>query len=413
MKKRMRFLAFAIAAIFLLALPGMAFAAPAAETAGDNITVEYRYAEGETPDIPASISQFGQTYNLVGTSDAVLESTLPTTRTYTYRVNGSVTPAQLAEIQGAGDVTFSPVYLDEEEEIDIPYTFRNLETNDVEFLLEEAQAAGVAGLIAGTVAEGKVFNVLALSDVSFEVLASTDGLPTRYQAACYLRGIVLTPVLGYYLASANFTTSAVESETNQYVVVSEYAPEALPPLVEEDIDEEEVLPEPPEPEAALPTTGLSDADVALIDSQGNNPLANIANGLTPLGGLSVEGVWSFLSLIFSVVGVVVAVFYAVGFAIRRGRVKNYENLGVYDSEALALIQKRGNLLRILTILFGILTLVTWLILDDFTVGMVWVNANTIIVAVFFVVTVILCGVTNARKAKADRYATEESDTEIA
>jgi hypothetical protein len=414
MKKRIRLLAFAIAAIFLLALPGMAFAAPDAAAAGDNITVEYRYAEGGTPDIPASISQFGQTYNLVGTSDAVLESTLPTTRNYTYRVSGAVTPAQLAAIQGAGDVTFSPVYIDQEEEIDIPYTFRDLETNDVEFLLEEAQAAGVAGLIAGTVAEGKVFNVLALSDVSFTVLASTDGLPTQYQASCYLRGVVVTPVLGYYLASANFSTNEVEDETNQYVVVAEYAPEALPLIVEEEIvEEEEVIAEPDEPEAPLPTTGLSDDDVALIDGQGNNPLANIANGLTPLGGLSVEGVWSFLSLIFSVIGVVIAVFYAIGFAIRRGRVKQYESIGVYDNEALAMIQKRGNLLRILTILFGALTLVTWLILDDFTVGMVWVNANTIIVAVFFVVTVILCGATNARKAKADRYATDEADTEIA
>jgi preprotein translocase subunit SecG len=45
--------------------------------------------------------------------------------------------------------------------------------------------------------------------------------------------------------------------------------------------------------------------------------------------------------------------------------------------------------------------------------MVWVNSNTIIVAAFFVVTVILCGVTNARKAKADRYATEEAEVVIA
>jgi hypothetical protein len=439
--------AFALAAAFLLALPGAAFAAPAVEaaeaaaaaeaaeaaaaaveaaavveatkTAGDNITVEYRYAEGEVPNITASISQFGQTYHLVGISDAVLESTLPTTRTYTYRVSGALTPAQLAEVQAAGEVSVTPVYLDREAEADVPHTFTGLETNDVEDLLAVARAMGIAGLLNGTAYEGGRFNVLELSDVSYTPTGWEDAahkLPNEYTAECILRGVVITEELGYYLASATFTTHEAADEINQYIVVAEYAPEAQPPLVEEEEEEAPGEEDPMEvvlmPEIVLPATGLSDADAARVDSQGNNPLANIANGLTPLGGLSVAGVWSFLSLILSVLGVVIAIFYVVGFAIRRGRVKNYENLGVYDGEALVLIQKRGNLLRILTILFGALTLVTWLILDDFTVGMVWVNANTIVVAAFFIVTAILCGVTNARKAKADRYATEEADTEI-
>jgi hypothetical protein len=405
---------FLLAGAFLLALPGAVFAAPDAAAVGDNITVEYRYAEGEAPDIPASISQFGQTYNLVGTSDAVLESTLPTLRTYTYRVSGALTLAQLAEIQGAGDIAFTPVYLDNKEEAD-RYLERTVPTNDVEEL--PAPAVVNANEFAGTFPDGSSFSASAIAGVEFEELPlDAFKIPTGFKANILYRGILTTPVIGYYLASANFSTSEVEDETNQYIVVAEYAPEALPPLGDEEealVEEEEVLPEPAEPEAALPTTGLSDADVALVDSQGNNPLANIANGLTPLGGTSVQGVWSFLSLILSVVAIVIAIAYALGALARRSRVKTYENIGVYDNEALALAKKRGNLLRILTILFGVLTLVTWLILDDFTVGMVWINANTVIVAVFFIVTVVLCALTRARHAKADRYATEEPDTDIA
>jgi hypothetical protein len=412
MKKKI--IAFAITAIFLLALPGAVFAAQDAQTAGDNITVEYRYAEGETPNIPPSISQFGQNYNLVGTSDAVLESTLPTTRNYTYRVNGALTPEQMAEIQGTGDIAFTPVYLDKKEEAD-RYLELEVPTNDVEEL--PAPAVVNANEFANTFSDGSSFSASAIAGVEFEELPLDEfKIPSGFKANILYRGILTTPVLGYYLASANFTTSEVEDETNQYIIVAEYAPEALPPIVEEEeeaVEEEEAIEEPAEPEAALPTVGLSDDDVALIDGQGDNPFANIANGQTPLGGFSVEGVWSFLSLILSAVAVVIAIFFVIGFAMKRSRVKQYENIGVYDSEALALAKKRGNLLRLLTVLFGVLTLVTWLILDDFTVGMVWINANTIIVGVFFIVTVVLCGATNARKAKADRYATEEPGTEIA
>ncbi|GHU66963.1 hypothetical protein AGMMS49983_17450 [Clostridia bacterium] len=418
MKKRMRFIAFVVTAVFLLAFPGAAFAAQDGAAAGDNITVEYRYAEGQTPDIPASISQFGQTYNLIGTSGAVLESTLPTTRNYTYRVSGAVTPAQLAEIQGAGDVAFTPVYIDKAEEVNEPYTFENLPTNDVDALLEEAQRRGIAGnLIVGTDAGVNHVDVYEVSDVSYEVTArdAITNLPSRYTANCNLRGLKVTQELGYYLANATFTTSEAEDEINQYVVVAEYAPDALPLIVEEEepVAQTEEVEEPIEPEAPLPTVGLSDDDVALVAGQGNNPIANVVNGLVPLGGLGVSGVWSFLSLFLSAAGVIIAVALALGALARRGRIRNYESLGVYDRENFELVKKRGNLLRALTILVGVLTLVTWVILDDFSLGMVWINNHTLLIGALFVVTVILCALTNARNAKTDRYVTEEPDTEIA
>jgi hypothetical protein len=413
MKKKI--IAFAIVAVTLLALPAFAFAAQDAAV-GDNITVEYRYAEGETPDIPASIDRFGQTYNLIGTSDSVLESTLPETRTYTYRVNGALTPAQLAEIQAAGEVSVSPVYLDKEEERDIWHLFTGLETNDVEELRDMAAKTPVSVLLAGTAVEGQTFAIHGISDVSYTVTQWEDAaqrLPLYYSADCVLRGILTTPVLGYYLANATFSTSVTDSAINQYIVVAEYAAPALPPLEDEVIVEEEEIEAPVEPEAAFPTVGLSDEDVARIAGQGSNPFANIADGLTPLGGLGAEGVWSFLSLILSVAAVVIAIALAIGAAVRRSRLKNYENLGIYDNGELALAKKRGNLLRALTIIIGFLTALTWLILDDFSVGMVWVNNHTLIVGILFLVTVVLCGFTNARNARADRYAAEEIDSDIA
>jgi hypothetical protein len=411
MKMKKKIIAFVIIAAALLAMPGAVFAAQDAAVV-DNITVEYRYADGETPDIPASISQFGQTYNLVGTSGAVLESTLPSTRTYTYRVSGSVTADQLAQIQGAGDVSFSPVYVNKEEAADVPHTFSDLENNDVDELLAIAQATDVNLLLSGTLSEGRSFKVLELSDISYTVTQEEDGLPDEYQAECILRGVMITQVVGYYLANANFTTSVQEGDgINQYIVVAEYAPEALPP--EELVVEEEVIEEPAEPEAELPTIGLSDADVALIAGQGNTPFDNVAKRLVPIGGFDVKGVWSFLSLLMSAIGIIIAIALALGALARHRRMKSYENLGVYDSEALALAKKRGNLLRVLTILFGLLTLLSFLILDDFYVGMVWINANTIIVGIFFIVTVVLLGCTTARHAKADRYAADELDSHIA
>ncbi|GHU61760.1 hypothetical protein AGMMS49983_02040 [Clostridia bacterium] len=421
MKKKLRIFAFAVA--LLLALPGAVFAAPAVEVAaGSNMTVEYRYAEGETPDIPASISQFGQTYHLVGTSDAVLESTLPTTRMYIYRVNGALTPAQLAEIQGAGDIAFTPVYIDREEAIDLyPYMIENLPTNDVEDLLDVAQARGIAGaLIIGQTSSVNHVEVNELADISFTPTHWEDAeklLPDRYQAECRLIGINVIQELGYYLASASFSASEAEGETNQYVIVAEYAPEAPPPEAEEEggviVDEGEVIDEPEEPEAALPTVGLSDSDVALVAGQGSNPFANVVDGLVPFGGFHVSGVWSFLSLLLSVAAAIIAIALGLGALARRSRVKNYENMGVYDNEALALAKKRGNLLRALTAILGVITLLTWLLLDDFSVGMVWVNNHTLIVGVLFLITVVLCGITGARTAKSNRYATEEPDTHIA
>jgi hypothetical protein len=409
MKKKL--IAFVIIAAALLAMPGAAFAAQEAQVS-DNITIEYRYAEGETPDIAASISQFGQTYHLVGTSEAVLESTLPTTRTYAYRVSGLVAEAQLAEIQGAGDITFTPVYLDKEEAADVPHTFSGLDNNDVAELLAIAQATDISLLLSGTAGEGRSFKVLELSDISYKVTEDDDGLPIKYQAECILRGVMITQVPGYYLVNANFTTSVQETDgVNQYIIVAEYVPDVLPP--EDEIVEEEVIDEQDVPMAALPAYGLSDSDVALVAGQGSNPFSNVAEGLVPVGGFGVKGVWSFLSFIMSAVGVVIAIALALGELARRHRVRGYENLGVYDSEALALAKKRGNLLRTLTILFGLLTLFSFLILDDFYVGMVWINANTIIVGIFFLVTVVLLGCTTARHAKADRYATEEPDSNIA
>jgi hypothetical protein len=321
-----------------------------------------------------------------------------------------LTAAQLAEIQGAGDITVTPVYVDKEEEADFRHIFRGLPTNDAEYLFEEAAQTDLAVLLDGAVvAAGQRFTLQGISDVTYRVTASEGSLPTGYEAEAILRGIMTTPGLSHYLANAVFTTRVTEGDgVNLYIVVAEYAPEALPAQIEE----------PEEPEVATLThgnieelaVGLSGDDLFRVEGQGRNPFANIAGGNVPLGGLGAQGVWSFLSLILGAAGAAIAVVYAIGAVMKRRRGKQYEELGIYDSDALVMAQRRGNLLRALTILFGAITLLSWLILDDFSLGMVWINSHTILVGLFFLVTVVFCGSANARMSGANRYDIDEPES---
>ncbi|MDR0500553.1 MAG: hypothetical protein LBG97_04825 [Coriobacteriales bacterium] len=197
----------------------LAYAAPGDE---ENVVVEYRYASTDPrPDVPLTLVRFGRDYRLLSASEPVLESTLPQTRTYVYHVSGALTPEQKADIEGLGDITFTPVDVVVEREVDKDMYYNNLPTNDVEEVPNPQTAPfEVTDAITGT-----TFKPLTIAGCKFtENPRDAFGLPTGYTAHVVYRGIESFSQLGYYVASANFTATVQEGTTDIYVIVAVYEP---------------------------------------------------------------------------------------------------------------------------------------------------------------------------------------------
>lgn len=403
----------AIAVAFLLTgmmIPAAAVYAttpPPANMTSGTLQVEYKFAEGDTPSIPQEIERFGYTYQLVSQTDPVLESTLPATRSYSYRVNGALSQDQLDAIQGMGNINMTPVDVVLEREVDKEIILNGLLTNDVDAipLTMDFQVT------SGTDPSGFETKALDRTGITFDIEEIEDGLPTSFIATVIYRGVESYTELGYYIADSVFTTSDDEDAVDVYVIVAGYETNQMPPPIENQIinyinggsGETEGL------------TTIEDGQVAL---QSGNPIRDIMDGLVPMGGIIVRGFWSLLSMIFSIAGVAVAVVFALGFFIRREREKAREaegETGAQDgSEKLISIGKRGLILRIMTIGFGIITLLTWLLWDNFANGMVWINEYTVMIGILLAVSAALGVVTKLiGRKKAGGSTDEELNEETA
>jgi len=252
---------------------------------------------------------------------------------------------------------------------------------------------------SGTLPSGFETKILRRTGVTFELYAPSNdkdkyGRPAGYKATAIYRGVQSYLGVGYYTAEAVFTTYEEEDDgTIVYVVIADYATEdVLPP-----IDDVEMIVPPVEPEGT--GTGLSITDDERIALQGGNLLQNLMDGLVPLGGLGVTGVWSFLSLILSACAIGMAVVFLLGAVSKGKRVAALAKLGMHDEERLAMVKRRGSILRAITIMAGLVTLAVWLYLDDFAFGMVWINSSTVTVGILFGVALALCVLTNLRNKK--------------
>ena len=399
MKRKIIPIMIALALALMMALPAAVYAdtpaagnTPSTGSASATVQVEYRYAEGETPNILQDITQYGRTYHLVSQSAPTLESTLPMTRTYTYRIDGALTPEQLADAEALGNVTLTPVDLVYERTVDVEVVFPNPEhpqavlTNDV----DDIPLTWPCTVTSGTASGGHETKNLERAGVTYQLADPPHdkyGLPAGYIATVVYRGTETYSSVGYYIADVIYTTSEIDSETPVYVIVANYQADELPP---QDIAFN------PVPGSAAPVT---DGSQDKLSQQGPNPILNIINGNVPLGGFNIQGVWSFLSIILALAGLLIAVIYLTGALLKRKRVRMLKNMGMFDEEYLARIKRRGNILRALTIILGLLTFVAELYLDDFSLGMVWINAGTVFVAILFIVTVVFCVFTNIRDKK--------------
>jgi len=387
MKKRICII-IVITLAFMLAAPMAVFAAqdPPPGAIGGTLSVEYRYMSGQAPNIPQTIERFGFTYYLVSQSDPVLESTLPNIRTYQYRIEGAMSPEQKAAIEGLGEIEFEEVDVAVEREVDVEFK-GVMNTNDVDDIDKQKSFTVTSAFTPGKTETKK----LDLVGVTFsEPTCDSLGLPTGYEYTAVYRGVETYETLGYYLANMTYI-SEEDGEIDVFVIVAEYQTDEMPPPIE--------IADGTTPLAAG-GTGLTPAEESLLGQQTGNPLADIANGLVPLGGPGVTNAWSFASMLLSIAGAVMAIVFIMGFLSRRKGLGAHENhiaIGYTEAENRG---KRLKVLRIATIVVGVATPVSWIMLENFSVGMVWINAFTPIIAIMFGLAIVMCAITNTWSKKA-------------
>ena len=207
---------------FALMVPTVAYASQptTVQTGGTNIIVEYRYTEGEEGkvNIPDTISRYGRTYKLTEKKAAVLESTLPATRTYTWSIGGFITEEQAAQLKiDFPGIVLTPALREGKESVDITRTVENLPINDVE-------------LIPYTITHNNA--ELRRAAVQFEITKNDQGapiydaygLPASYTAEVIYRGLGGVSVPGYYSVSQTYESTESLGDVAQYVIITTYSP---------------------------------------------------------------------------------------------------------------------------------------------------------------------------------------------
>ena len=418
MKRKIKAMAVVLVMAIMMFVPQVAFAvsAPPPNPWYGTMQVEYRFAEDEPFRIPQQVSRFGYTYNLTSQSEPVLESEMPLTRTYSYRVEGVLDEKQLESIKDIPGLTITPVMVQAEQEID-KIEVVNKKTNDVDKIDQKKEFEVTVGFTDdGKPIKGPV--VMNRTGVTFEVgPLDEDGLPLGYTATVIYRGVEMALIHGYYQVNESFTAARV-SDVPVYVIVADYRTNEMPPPVATTLtpaaggtgagpgagpgttETAETVPEgltTIEEEQVAQQAGAGPADIPGI-------VQDITDGIVPLGNAEVKGVWSFLSMIFCIAGIIIVGLSVITAAYQK---KRWERL----EDRPALVNSRGFLLRIITVVLAVNTVLTWVILDNFSYGMVWINENTLVVGILFIATTVLSIIVNAytRRVYGQTEIEEEED----
>jgi len=217
--KRLRIICVTLIALICLILPEAAFAqnAPDPDPGPDwNITLEFRYTKGAegSLNIPDSIARYGRNYRLVSKTNPVLEKKLPATREYTWLVDGTISQADRALLDGMDNVELIPTSVEIGRVVDKTVK-ESYPTNDVEDILLTKSIDGVNCTRAAVRFEVEEYDVY--------------DLPVSYEAEIIYRGLETYMGPGYRV-KATYTTSQDLEGVPQYVVVATYAPEGLVPV---------------------------------------------------------------------------------------------------------------------------------------------------------------------------------------
>ena len=233
-------LALIIAIMAIPATPVHAVSPPPPNMWYGTLTVEYRYAQGQKPNVPQTIQRFGYTYNLVSQSKPVLEKELPLVRTYTYDVWGYLTQEQIDEIKGMTDVVIlEERTIDIGQQADREDTVTGLPANDVDDLIRIPMTkvfdVGVYDADGNPVMQGgsqmtvkSEMNRVGVTFTEAYDPADIDGPPIGYDATVVYRGIGLVRQGTYYRIGDHYTTNK-ESDVPIYVIVAEYQTDEMPP----------------------------------------------------------------------------------------------------------------------------------------------------------------------------------------
>lgn len=118
-------------------------------------------------------------------------------------------------------------------------------------------------------------------------------------------------------------------------------------------------------------------------------MSSIINGEVPLGGLNASGAWSLVSLMMSVVGVFISllVFVRTLMAKRKKQEDGDENTEAMEEDE-SRSKRSSAILKVVSMLAGVGTCIVFLILDNLANPMVWINCNTLIVGIVFLVHVL-------------------------
>jgi len=306
------------------------------EEVSENVTMEHRYFEGQEESlvIPERITRFGQVYRLIDTSKPVLEDTLPRTRTYTYRIDGSLSKEELALIEGLEDViTLTPVEKVFEREVDKKVVIKGLPTNEVEYLSRSEEFTVATAREPGLQRK----KTLEMAGVSFKIEAYEESnlarsLPASYEATIVYRGTETYTEVIYYLAEMTYEKTEKVGEINQYVVTATYAPTGvrgeidgtLPNDIEEEIEEgddisddvSEGIAEVEIEDTEVPEATLQEKILEELKDEGV-PTTRIGDGEVPLYGFSGMPVWALADLIMLMVGVLLAISVVARMLIRK------------------------------------------------------------------------------------------------
>ena len=183
---------------------------------------EYTYREGETPNIPQEIIQFGHIFTLVSVSEPVATAALPAKRSYTYQVSASYTPEQLS--QAPKNTKLKPVYGTGKRQVDRRETVDGLPDNDVERLAQTKVYKDTNGRGPGARRAGE----LVLAEVKYEPVGRDEyGIPNDYKAHVVYRGEERYRALLSYNAVTTYTDTAAEDDgVTTYTVVATYEGDA-------------------------------------------------------------------------------------------------------------------------------------------------------------------------------------------
>jgi uncharacterized repeat protein (TIGR02543 family) len=204
-----------------------------------------------------------------------------------------------------------------------------------------------------------------------------------------------------YTGGENLT---ITSDVTLYAIwqANVVAPTVVNPPTDTNVTEESepVVPESPS------FAGFSPADQQRLEAQTGNILSDLANGNVPLGGFGAKGAWSLLSGIMSIVAIIISIVLVIGAFAKRRRGDEADEIA-YRYEESEKRRRQGKLLKVLTCLVGVATLIVWIVLDDFSQPMVWVNKWTLFVGIAFIVHLFLLVVYKLRSARKDSEYEEE------